>query len=65
MLKFKFFGQGMKIGVFTFLSWLEILDRHALLRQYFSVFLRYIASQKTTMFIGFSGRKDIKSILPH
>ena len=30
-----------------------------------TVFLRYIASQKATMFIGFSGRKDIKSILPH
>ena len=30
-----------------------------------TVFLRYIASQKATMSIGFSGRKDIKSILPH
>ena len=62
MLKFKFFGQGMKIGVFKFLSWLEILDRHALSRQYFCV-LHCVTKGHNVYSI--SRRKDVKSILPH
>ena len=62
MLKFTIFGHGMKNGVFKFFVMARNLGQAWALE---TVFLCYIASQKATMFIGFSGRKDIKSILPH